>query len=170
MFFNRTRSKFKLVFLSLAVFISISFFYLNMCLNEEPDLSTFVDLFAHRTNFPRALPINYTLNDLKRFIIESNSSPEIRNKHFLSEGFYDSNMNSTNGTLVILVQVHSRINYLKELIGSLRNTKHIERALVIFSHDLFKSEINELIQTIDFCAVKTLKLFLFLIVYLQSFI
>lgn len=153
MSFKRTRSKLKLIFLCLALFISFSFVYVNTCLNEESDLSTFVELIAHRTSSPRVLPINHTLNDLKGFINESNSRPEIRNKHLLNDNFYDNGLSSTNGTLVILIQVHSRINYLKELIGSLRNTKHIEQALVIFSHDLFQSEINELIETIDFCAV-----------------
>ncbi len=150
---NRTRFKFKLVFLFLALFMSFSFLYVNTCLNEEPKLSKFDGQFAHPTNSHHILSKNYTLKDLRRFIIESNSSPQIRNNHFLSNVFHDNTLNKTNGILVILVQVHSRTNYLKELIGSLRNTTHIEKALVIFSHDLFQSEINNLIETIDFCAV-----------------
>lgn len=55
--------------------------------------------------------------------------------------------------LVILIQVHSRLNYLKELIESLRLTEHIKDTLVVFSHDLFDPKMNELIETIDFCAV-----------------
>jgi hypothetical protein len=55
--------------------------------------------------------------------------------------------------LVILVQVHSRFNYLKELIESLKRTKYIEQTLVIFSHDVYDPEMNGLIENITFCAV-----------------
>ena len=55
--------------------------------------------------------------------------------------------------LVILIQVHSRLNYLKELVSSLNETKHINETLVIFSHDLIDEKINDFIKTIDFCAV-----------------
>ena len=55
--------------------------------------------------------------------------------------------------LVLLVQVHSRVNYLKELINSLRETKFINETLVIFSHDLQLKEMDDLIESIDFCAV-----------------
>jgi hypothetical protein len=59
--------------------------------------------------------------------------------------------------LVILVQVHSRLNYLRELIDSLRQTKYIEETLVIFSHDIYDEEMNSLINNIDFCS--TLQIF-----------
>jgi len=160
MSFGRTRSKVKLLFTFLAVFISISFLYVNTCLNQEPDVSTIVELFSYRTSRPRIFPINYTLSELKKGVLEWNSVPQIRNKQFLSHDFYDNSL-SNQSALVILVQVHSRINYLKELIMSLRNTKHIERSLLIFSHDLFLSEINQLIEKIDFCAVIVVLKFVF---------
>ncbi|RMZ97683.1 alpha-1-6-mannosyl-glyco 2-beta-N-acetylglucosaminyltransferase [Brachionus plicatilis] len=59
--------------------------------------------------------------------------------------------------IVILIQVHSRLNYLKELINSLKETKYIEQALVVFSHDIYDEEMNTLIKSIDFCA--TLQIF-----------
>ncbi len=55
--------------------------------------------------------------------------------------------------LVLLVQVHSRVKYLKELINSLRETKFINESLVVFSHDLKTNEMDDLIRSIDFCAV-----------------
>ncbi|RMZ97687.1 alpha-1-6-mannosyl-glyco 2-beta-N-acetylglucosaminyltransferase isoform X3 [Brachionus plicatilis] len=61
--------------------------------------------------------------------------------------------------MVILIQVHSRLNYLKELINSLRETRNINETLVIFSHDIFDQDINKLIESIDFCAVCTLQIF-----------
>ena len=59
--------------------------------------------------------------------------------------------------LVILIQVHSRLNYLRELIESLKHTKHINETLVIFSHDLYDVEMNKLIENITFCS--TLQIF-----------
>ncbi|CAG0919988.1 unnamed protein product [Notodromas monacha] len=56
-----------------------------------------------------------------------------------------------NATLVIVVQVHSRVEYLRHLVVSLAQAQGIEDALVIFSHDLFDAEINELVGRIDFC-------------------
>ncbi len=55
--------------------------------------------------------------------------------------------------IVLLVQVHKRINYLEQLIKSLRNTRYIENSMVIFSHDYIDESIDKLINTIDFCKV-----------------
>ena len=107
------------------------------------------------------------LEDLRKIINEKNENPSILNKHSL-DGLLETNADKfkSNATkfnyklptfLVILVQVHSRLNYLKELIESLRTTKFIEETLVIFSHDLFDLRMNKLIEEIDFCA--TLQIF-----------
>ena len=50
-------------------------------------------------------------------------------------------------------QVHVRIRYLRHLIVSLAQARDIDTTLLIFSHDFFNSEINDLIQSIDFCKV-----------------
>ena len=120
---------------------------------------------------------------LKRFIFRNNLNPIIRNKHFIESLLNDelvaaSTITPTTSStttskqkknnkkeapvnkvykppkfLVILIQVHSRLNYLKELIESLRNTAHIKDTLVVFSHDIFDTDMNDLIKSIDFCAV-----------------
>ncbi len=113
---------------------------------------------------------------LKSFINNANLNPKIRNKNFIfnllqrqkeqeanNEIGLVSTVNSKDKKkinvykaptfLVILIQVHSRLNYLKELIQSLKETKHIEDTLVIFSHDIIDANMNDLIKTIDFCAV-----------------
>ena len=112
------------------------------------------------------------INTLKKIIIARNSNPIIHNKHLIDKLLKTENLNKkyiydshkTNKFhyviptfFVILVQVHSRLNYLKELIESLRQTKFIEESLVIFSHDLYDPRMNELIERIDFCA--TLQIF-----------
>eukprot|EP00118_Oscarella_pearsei_P016110 m.151087 g.151087 ORF g.151087 m.151087 type:complete len:492 (+) comp38568_c0_seq2:50-1525(+) len=55
--------------------------------------------------------------------------------------------------VIFAVQVHSRADYFKYLIESLRSVKGIEQALVIVSHDFYSSEMNKTVQSIDFCRV-----------------
>lgn len=55
--------------------------------------------------------------------------------------------------VVIVVQVHNRVEYLRHLIDSLRKSKGIDSTLVIFSHDLYHEGMNALVQSIDFCPV-----------------
>uniref|UniRef100_A0A914C8Q3 Alpha-1,6-mannosyl-glycoprotein 2-beta-N-acetylglucosaminyltransferase n=2 Tax=Acrobeloides nanus TaxID=290746 RepID=A0A914C8Q3_9BILA len=56
-------------------------------------------------------------------------------------------------TVVIVVQVHERIEYLKYVISTLEKTRGIENALLVFSHDLSFEPINQLIRSIQFCRV-----------------
>jgi len=58
-----------------------------------------------------------------------------------------------SGTYVIVIQVHSRVEYLSLLIDSLSRVTSIENALIIFSHDLFIPELNDAIRHIDFAPV-----------------
>ncbi|XP_023325761.1 alpha-1,6-mannosyl-glycoprotein 2-beta-N-acetylglucosaminyltransferase isoform X2 [Eurytemora carolleeae] len=59
----------------------------------------------------------------------------------------------TNSTLVIAIQVHHRLNYLRHLIISLSEARSIDRTLLIFSHDVWNEDINKLIRSIDFAMV-----------------
>ena len=77
-------------------------------------------------------------------------------------------LRSSDNTVVIVVQVHHRIEYLRYLIDSLRKARFIEQALLVFSHDYFDDDINQLIASIDFCLVSVQlvhKTILFLIGY-----
>ncbi len=56
-------------------------------------------------------------------------------------------------TVVIVVQVHNRVDYLIHLIDSLRKSKNIENVLLIFSHDFYSPEMNKIVLQIDFCPV-----------------
>jgi len=58
-----------------------------------------------------------------------------------------------NDSVIIVIQVHTRITYLRHLIVSLAQAKDISKTLLIFSHDFYDEDINDLIQTIDFCKV-----------------
>ncbi|KAL9894814.1 alpha-1,6-mannosyl-glycoprotein 2-beta-N-acetylglucosaminyltransferase-like isoform 1-T1 [Glossina fuscipes fuscipes] len=58
-----------------------------------------------------------------------------------------------NDSLIIVVQVHTRVTYLSYLIGSLPKAFAIERVLLIFSHDYYDEDINDLVKSIKFCKV-----------------
>lgn len=53
----------------------------------------------------------------------------------------------------ISFQVHKRVSYLRHLIVSLAQARDISKAMLIFSHDFYHEEINELVQSVDFCKV-----------------
>ncbi|KAI1287956.1 Alpha-1,6-mannosyl-glycoprotein 2-beta-N-acetylglucosaminyltransferase [Halotydeus destructor] len=55
--------------------------------------------------------------------------------------------------VIIIIQVHDRLQYLNALVKSLSTVRGIDKTLVIFSHDQFDVRINSLIQSIDFCKV-----------------
>jgi len=55
--------------------------------------------------------------------------------------------------VVITIQVHDRIEYLRHLIASLSAVRGIQKALLIFSHDVWDEDINTLISSVDFALV-----------------
>lgn len=62
-------------------------------------------------------------------------------------------LSASDSTVVIVVQVHNRPEYLRHLVSSLQKARDIEKTLVIFSHDFYSDELNEIIANIDFCPV-----------------
>ncbi|CAF0703818.1 unnamed protein product [Brachionus calyciflorus] len=121
--------------------------------------------------------VNHEIDALRQKINALNSYPKINNKHLIDDllknkpNIKSSTLSNTSTIslpvatkvytmpkfFVIVIQVHSRLNYLRELIKSLKEVKYIEQALVIFSHDIYDEEMNQLVKSIDFCA--TLQIF-----------
>lgn len=60
----------------------------------------------------------------------------------------------SEGSIVIIVQVHDRADYFSYLLKSLGRAKGIEKALLVISHDYYSEEINRRVEAIDFCKVK----------------
>lgn len=86
------------------------------------------------------------------------SKDEIVNSiNFLNSHYEVLNVDKFGGVneskFIIVVQVHTRIEYLKYLIASLKECKDIKQALLIFSHDYSSASINSLIKSIEFCRV-----------------
>lgn len=51
--------------------------------------------------------------------------------------------------------MHNRLEYLKNLIESLSAVSEINKSLLIFSHDYYDTEINNVIHSIKFARVFT---------------
>lgn len=93
---------------------------------------------------------NLTLHErktIKELIFDVNKREEIYNLNK-----FDLPVSLAQGILIV-VQVHDRYMYLEYLLKTLKNTKYIENALVIFSHDFYSERINKMIRAIDFCPV-----------------
>ena len=74
----------------------------------------------------------------------------------------------SNESIVLLVMVHKRLEYLRYLINSLRKVRGIGDALIIFSHDYYDEEINALIKTVDFCQVQIIFVFFSAFTFLNA--
>lgn len=98
---------------------------------------------------PHNSPPELNATYIRNFIIKTNEEQTIYNldKFDLKAG---------SETLVIVVQVHNRADYLKHLVDSLRKAKNIEHSLLIFSHDYFAEDMNKIVRAIDFCPVSKL--------------
>lgn len=98
------------------------------------------------------LPGNLTSSDVQSAIWEKNREQLIRNLDLFDLVVSES-------TIVIVVQVHNRPEYLRHLVKSLSKARDIEKTLVIFSHDFYSDELNKIVTSIDFCPVRFYQIF-----------
>jgi hypothetical protein len=77
-------------------------------------------------------------NELKIKVKQLNKQQTIHNANYLDS-------NKATSLLVILIQVHNRSDYLMHLIDSLKNVQHINKSLIVFSHDYYDDKINSMI-------------------------
>ncbi|KRF78255.1 alpha-1,6-mannosyl-glycoprotein 2-beta-N-acetylglucosaminyltransferase isoform X2 [Drosophila virilis] len=98
---------------------------------------------ATTINFEAYRPPN--ISEIKRQIVRYNELQLVLNE--------DTFGPLQNDSVIIVVQVHTRINYLRHLIVSLAQARDISKSLVVFSHDFYDDDINDLVQQIDFCKV-----------------
>ncbi|XP_055679499.1 alpha-1,6-mannosyl-glycoprotein 2-beta-N-acetylglucosaminyltransferase isoform X2 [Lutzomyia longipalpis] len=88
---------------------------------------------------------NPNISEMKRAIYRYNEMQNVINEDIFGP--------LQNDSVIIVVQVHKRITYLRHLIVSLAQARDISKALLIFSHDHYDEDINELVQSVDFCKV-----------------
>ncbi|CAD6191991.1 unnamed protein product [Caenorhabditis auriculariae] len=81
----------------------------------------------------------------------------VKSVTFLNDNFNILNIDKfgpvENVRYLLVIQVHNRPIYLKYLIESLRQTKDIEKTLLVFSHDVNVEQINEMVRNITFARV-----------------
>lgn len=53
-------------------------------------------------------------------------------------------------TVLFVIQVHNRGTYLRALIESLKEVRGITDALLVFSHDRYSDEINQIVRNVSF--------------------
>uniref|UniRef100_A0A0K8TSY9 Alpha-1,6-mannosyl-glycoprotein 2-beta-N-acetylglucosaminyltransferase n=1 Tax=Tabanus bromius TaxID=304241 RepID=A0A0K8TSY9_TABBR len=85
------------------------------------------------------------ISEIRKMIVKYNEAQMVINEDIFGP--------LQNDSVIIVVQVHTRITYLRHLIVSLAQAKDISRALLVFSHDFYDEDINDLVQSIDFCKV-----------------
>ncbi|XP_068627187.1 alpha-1,6-mannosyl-glycoprotein 2-beta-N-acetylglucosaminyltransferase isoform X4 [Battus philenor] len=111
-----------------------------------PELHKYLTI--HSKNFTgngteRSSPKN--VSDIRRAIQRHNDAQTIYNEDIFGP--------VQNDTIIIAIQVHTRLTYLRHLIVSLAQARDIDRTLLVFSHDYYDDEINALVRSIDFTKV-----------------
>ncbi|XP_059050379.1 alpha-1,6-mannosyl-glycoprotein 2-beta-N-acetylglucosaminyltransferase [Achroia grisella] len=110
------------------------------------------ELHKYLTVHPKNISANSTekvgpknVTDIRKAIEKYNDAQIIHNEDIFGP--------VQNDTIIIAVQVHTRLTYLRHLIVSLAQARDIDRTLLIFSHDYYDEEINNLVKSIDFTKV-----------------
>ncbi|XP_052771570.1 alpha-1,6-mannosyl-glycoprotein 2-beta-N-acetylglucosaminyltransferase-like isoform X2 [Mya arenaria] len=86
------------------------------------------------------------LTQIEQEITRINSEQNIRN-------LYRYGLKLNHESVVVLVQVHDRLEYLRILLDSLREVRGIDKTLLIISHDVYLPALNALVREVDFCPV-----------------
>lgn len=107
------------------------------------------------TKTAQSLNTSFTINRTtieyyRQYVQRKNHEQLLLNSHLFS---------SQTTRYVLLVQVHTRVVYLKKFIEMLKNVERINQTLLIFSHDFIDPEINILVENITFVPVKEIVFF-----------
>lgn len=103
--------------------------------------------FFNRSDDVVSSPVDYeNLTQIQNEILRINKEQKIHN-------LYRYGLKLNQESVVIIVQVHDRLEYLKILLDSLKEAKKIETSLLIISHDVYNEALTKLVRDIDFCAV-----------------
>jgi hypothetical protein len=81
----------------------------------------------------------------RQYVKRKNREQFMLNSHIFS---------SETTRYILLVQVHTRVVYLKKFIEMLQDVETINQTLLIFSHDFIDPQINLLVTNITFVPVR----------------
>lgn len=104
------------------------------------------------SDFEVSQPANMTVMELNHTLHLENANQIIWNPNDIEWPPINQSGLWPNG-IVIVVQVHNRVKYLRKLLLSLSQSRWIEKALLIFSHNIYSEELNEMVYSIPFCSV-----------------
>ena len=103
--------------------------------------------FYLTSQLPRVSRMSGNLSEIRAAMREANRQQRISNLDIFD-------LVASDSAVVIVVQVHNRTEYLRHLVGSLRKAVDIEQTLLVFSHDFYSDELNDIVASIDFCPVR----------------
>ena len=98
------------------------------------------------SDLPRVSQMTGNLSEIKAAMLEANWRQKILNLDLFD-------LVASDSAVVIVIQVHNRSEYLRHLVSSLRKAIEIEQTLLVFSHDFYSDELNDIVASIDFCPV-----------------
>jgi len=101
------------------------------------------------TPLPRVAHMGGNLSQIQAAMLAANRQQMISNLDMFD-------LTTSDSAVVIVVQVHDRSEYLRHLVSSLRKAVGIEQTLLVFSHDFYSDELNDIVASIDFCPVSNL--------------
>ncbi|XP_065071503.1 alpha-1,6-mannosyl-glycoprotein 2-beta-N-acetylglucosaminyltransferase-like [Rhopilema esculentum] len=88
---------------------------------------------------------SYPVHKLKKFAEDMNERQIIFNR--------DEFPNRPRNGIIVVVQVHKRLEYLVHLLSSLEKAKGVENILLIISSDWYSDSIMDAVKKIKFCQV-----------------
>lgn len=116
--------------------------------NNIPQESLHVTTTRHPTLGSQNKSVAPEIQKLREFVRTINEAQYIRNGDKFGTTL-------SQGSIVIIIQVHDRSDYFSYLLKSLSRARGIEEALLIVSHDFYSEEMNRLVESIDFCRVSS---------------
>lgn len=123
--------------------------------SNEAKLEVFIPPLMYNQTFLKGDVQENNLTQIKLELDRVNREQFIHNLHKFG-------LKLKTDSVVMVIQVHDRAQYLQILVDSLRKVKKIEETLVIFSHDVYTEALNKIVQSIDFCPVSIWPYFFFL--------
>jgi len=120
----------------------------NRLLNQIANITRRSDANISQSSapLPRFSHFGGNLSEVRAAVLQANRLQRIANLDVFD-------LVTNDAAVVVVVQVHNRTEYLRHLISSLRKAVDVEQTLLVFSHDVYSDELNDIISSIDFCPV-----------------
>jgi len=132
--------RFRVKFLFFLVIITLTTFTLINRNYEVINLDSTINI---RSQVLQNSSSRFNLSALRRRAFDLNFQQKLHNVHKFGPPLQND--------IVVAIQVHSRVHFLRQLLLSLKQAKDVDQTTLILSLDRFDPQLDELIKTIDFC-------------------